>query len=81
MLFSCHFSIANSESLKDLLKFWVGWVIFPQHLYIKVTSGLLPKSKTCYETLQIPGDHTGYSNFKEALEGAVRTADTGFEFI
>ncbi|XP_026101665.1 uncharacterized protein LOC113073000 isoform X1 [Carassius auratus] len=72
---------ANSESLKDLLKFWVGWVIFPQHLYIKVTSGLLPKSKTCYETLQIPGDHTGYSNFKEALEGAVRTADTGFGFI
>ncbi|XP_028451196.1 uncharacterized protein LOC114566707 [Perca flavescens] len=71
----------NSEKLKYLIKFWVGWVVFPQHLYIEVISGLLPKSKTCLETLQIPGHHTAYKDFEEALEAAVHTADTGFGFI
>ncbi|KAJ8333841.1 hypothetical protein SKAU_G00411600 [Synaphobranchus kaupii] len=72
---------ANSEKLKDLLTFWVGWVILPQHLYIEVTSGLLPKSRTCHEILEVPGHHTSYQQFRKALEGAVQTADTGFGLI
>lgn len=72
---------ATSNELCNLLKFWVGWAVLSQHLYVKVKSVSLPMAVTCFETLHLPGHYTSFDKFKIDLKAAVSTADTGFGLV
>ncbi|KAK1175612.1 hypothetical protein AOXY_G286 [Acipenser oxyrinchus oxyrinchus] len=55
---------ASSAELSDLVKFWIGWAILPQHLNVEVTSDMkMPTAATCMETIKLPGQYTEYSHF------------------
>ncbi|XP_049419864.1 uncharacterized protein LOC125881002 isoform X2 [Epinephelus fuscoguttatus] len=45
----------SSQELQLLLKFWTGWSIPPQHLYVEVSPEItLPVTSTCLTTLKLP---------------------------
>ncbi|XP_049329693.1 uncharacterized protein LOC125795235 isoform X1 [Astyanax mexicanus] len=71
----------TSDELLELLKFWVGWAVLPQHLYVKVKKVSMPTAVTCFETLKIPGHYLSYREFKMDLAAAVSTTDSGFGLV
>lgn len=72
---------ATSNELCNLLKFWVGWAVLPQSLYVKVKSVSLPTAVTCFETLHLPGHYTSFDKFKRDLQASVSTTDSGFGLV
>ncbi|KAG9277967.1 hypothetical protein AMEX_G5744 [Astyanax mexicanus] len=71
----------TSDELLELLKFWVGWAVLPQHLYVKVKKVSMPTAVTCFEILKIPGHYLSYREFKMDLAAAVSTTDSGFGLV
>ncbi|XP_057692292.1 uncharacterized protein LOC130915989 [Corythoichthys intestinalis] len=61
---------ASSQCLQELLKFWHGWEVPPNNLYVEVVRGQMPQSSTCMETLRLPSHYTKYEDFCEALNAA-----------
>lgn len=71
------FVLAAEGSLLALLKFLSGLEILSGDL-ILVRSGEFPRSKTCFQTLRIPGHFKDYEAFKNALEASISTVESGF---
>ncbi|XP_023811216.1 uncharacterized protein LOC110014692 isoform X2 [Oryzias latipes] len=72
----------SSQELHQLLKFWTGWSIPPQQLYVEVSSDIcMPVASTCMTTLKLPQKCPSYQTFKENLAAAVRSTEFGFGMI
>ncbi|RVE61339.1 hypothetical protein OJAV_G00169860 [Oryzias javanicus] len=72
----------SSQELHRLLKFWTGWCIPPQQLYVEVSGDIgLPVASTCMTTLKLPQKCATYQTFKDNLEAAVGSTDFGFGMI
>lgn len=54
------YSVAPSDELKALVKFWVGWEAPTATLTLEVIDCSLPKSSTCFETLHLPAQYKDY---------------------
>ncbi|XP_065809230.1 uncharacterized protein [Labrus bergylta] len=62
---------ASSDTLAQLLKFWVGWEMLPPELKVEFSGGTFPSSSTCFETLKLPAHYNTYKDFEEALVAAI----------
>lgn len=72
----------SSWELNQLLKFWTGWSIPPQHLYVEVSPEItMPAASTCMTMLKLPLKCPSYQTFKENLEASVRSTEFGFGMI
>ncbi|XP_061582496.1 uncharacterized protein LOC133447875 [Cololabis saira] len=72
----------SSRELNQLLKFWTGWSIPPQHLYVEVSNGItLPVASTCLTTLKLPLKCPNYHSFKVNLDASVGSTEFGFGMI
>nr|XP_020483122.1 G2/M phase-specific E3 ubiquitin-protein ligase-like isoform X1 [Labrus bergylta]XP_020483666.1 G2/M phase-specific E3 ubiquitin-protein ligase-like isoform X1 [Labrus bergylta]XP_020516076.1 G2/M phase-specific E3 ubiquitin-protein ligase-like isoform X2 [Labrus bergylta]XP_029131192.1 G2/M phase-specific E3 ubiquitin-protein ligase-like isoform X3 [Labrus bergylta]XP_029131290.1 G2/M phase-specific E3 ubiquitin-protein ligase-like isoform X3 [Labrus bergylta]XP_029132000.1 G2/M phase-spec len=72
---------ASSDTLAQLLKFWVGWEMLPPELKVEFSGGTFPSSSTCFETLKLPAHYNTYKDFEEALVAAIDSAHTGFALV
>lgn len=72
------FVLAAEGCLLALLKFLSGLEILSGDLILEVRSGEFPRSKTCFQTLRIPGHFKYYEAFKNALEASISTVESGF---
>uniref|UniRef100_A0AAV2MM20 HECT domain-containing protein n=1 Tax=Knipowitschia caucasica TaxID=637954 RepID=A0AAV2MM20_KNICA len=72
---------ASSDTLAQLLTFWVGWERLPSELKVEVSVGNFPTSATCFETLKLPAHFKIYTEFEEALLAAINSARTGFGLV
>ncbi|KAM6997495.1 G2/M phase-specific E3 ubiquitin-protein ligase-like isoform 5-T5 [Tautogolabrus adspersus] len=72
---------ASSDTLAQLLKFWVGWEMLPSELKVEFSGGTFPSSSTCFETLKLPAHYNTYKDFEEALVAAIDSAHTGFGLV
>lgn len=74
--------VGSSWELQELLKFWTGWSVPPQHLYVEVSPDKArPEASTCMTTLKLPLKRQSYKNFKESLEASVQSTKFGFGMI
>lgn len=72
----------SSQELHNLLRFWTGWSIPPQHLYVEVSPEVtMPVASTCMTTLKLPQKSSSYQTFKENLEASIRSTEFGFGMI
>ncbi|XP_036069395.1 uncharacterized protein LOC112157469 [Oryzias melastigma] len=72
----------SSQELQQLLKFWTGWCIPPQQLYVEVSPDIgMPVASTCMTTLKLPQKCPTYQAFKDNLEAAVKSTCFGFGMI
>ncbi|XP_072563412.1 G2/M phase-specific E3 ubiquitin-protein ligase-like [Paramormyrops kingsleyae] len=72
---------ASSDTLAQLLRFWVGWEMLPPELIVKISGAGLPTSVTCFETLKLPAHFKTYKDFEEALVSAINSSHTGFGLV
>ncbi|XP_077378930.1 G2/M phase-specific E3 ubiquitin-protein ligase-like [Festucalex cinctus] len=72
---------ASSDTLAELLTFWVGWAMLPPDLKVEVSGGNFPTSSTCFETLKLPAHFKMYMEFEQALLSAINTVKTGFGLV
>jgi len=76
----CH-CLASSDTLGQLLKFWVGWEVLPSELKVEISGEILPTSATCFETLKLPAHINNYKDFEEALTSAIHSSHFGFGLV
>ncbi|KAI7789827.1 uncharacterized protein LOC130549524 [Triplophysa rosa] len=70
------------EELLQLIQFWVGWALLPQHLYVEVSSDItMPTASTCRETIKLPVKYSTYESFCKDLKAAVSSTETGFGLV
>lgn len=68
--------------LRELLKFWTGWAVLPQHLYVEVSPDLsLPVASTCLTTLKLPLRCRTFLAFTQAMRAAVSSTRFGFGLV
>uniref|UniRef100_A0A8C1P360 HECT domain-containing protein n=1 Tax=Cyprinus carpio TaxID=7962 RepID=A0A8C1P360_CYPCA len=62
----------SPAELCELMKFWTGWTVLPQHLYVEVSPDLtLPVASTCLTTLKLPLRCRTFLAFTQAMRAAV----------
>ncbi|XP_057213283.1 uncharacterized protein LOC130568441 isoform X2 [Triplophysa rosa] len=72
----------SPAELCELLKFWTGWAVLPQHLYVEVSPDLsLPVASTCLTTLKLPLRCRTFLAFTQAMRAAVSSTRFGFGLI
>ncbi|KAI2646679.1 Neurobeachin [Labeo rohita] len=72
----------SPAELCELLKFWTGWAVLPQHLYAEVSPDLsLPVVSTCLTTLKFPLRCRTFLTFTQAMRAAVSSTRFGFGLI
>lgn len=72
----------SPAELCELLKFWTGWAVLPQHLYVEVSHDLsLPVASTCLTTLKLPLRCRTFLAFTQAMRAAVSSTRFGFGLI
>nr|XP_023665259.1 uncharacterized protein LOC111842646 isoform X1 [Paramormyrops kingsleyae] len=76
---------ASSESLKNLMRFWVGWEVPPQHLKLEVVQSRgpnhLPTAATCSERLRLPNHYRKFEELRADLTVCLLSVDTGFGLV
>lgn len=72
----------SSEELQDLLRFWTGWAVLPEHLYVEMSPyQSMPTAPTCLTTLKIPLRCRTYDDFAVNINAAVKSTKFGFGMI
>nr|XP_023665260.1 uncharacterized protein LOC111842646 isoform X2 [Paramormyrops kingsleyae] len=75
----------SSESLKNLMRFWVGWEVPPQHLKLEVVQSRgpnhLPTAATCSERLRLPNHYRKFEELRADLTVCLLSVDTGFGLV
>ncbi|XP_051996378.1 uncharacterized protein LOC127653648 [Xyrauchen texanus] len=73
---------ATALDIEQLVTFWVGWAILPQHLYVEVSNSIkMPTAFTCTEKINLPSHYTNYMDFQADLKAAMSTSESGFGLI
>ncbi|KAF4110455.1 hypothetical protein G5714_009707 [Onychostoma macrolepis] len=73
---------ATALDLEQLVTFWVGWAILPEHLYVEVTDSVkMPTAFTCSENIKLPSHYTNFMDFEADLKAAVSTFESGFGLV
>ncbi|KTF93731.1 hypothetical protein cypCar_00032262 [Cyprinus carpio] len=72
----------SPAELCELMKFWTGWTVLPQHLYVEVSPDLtLPVASTCLTTLKLPLRCRTFLAFTQAMRAAVSSTRFGFGLV
>lgn len=62
----------STAELQELLKFWTGWAVLPQHLYVEVLPDLsFLVASTCLTTLKLPLKYRTSLGFTQVMRAAV----------
>lgn len=69
---------ATALDLEQLVTFWVGWAILPEHLYVEVTDSVkMSTAFTCSENIKLSSHYTNFMDFEADLKAAVSTTESG----
>ncbi|XP_065109922.1 uncharacterized protein [Paramisgurnus dabryanus] len=72
----------SPAELCELVKFWTGWAVLPQHLYVEVSPDLsFPVASTCLTTLKLPLKCKTFLGFTQAMRAAVSSTKFGFGLV
>ncbi|KAL6455277.1 hypothetical protein MHYP_G00362720 [Metynnis hypsauchen] len=76
---------ASSDSLKVLMRFWVGWEVPPRRLKLEVVQSRgpkhLPTAATCSERLRLPNHYRKFEELEADLTVCLLSVETGFGLV
>ncbi|XP_035501964.2 uncharacterized protein LOC118317415 [Scophthalmus maximus] len=76
---------ASADSLRELMRFWVGWEVPCKNLKLEEVQSTgprhLPTSSTCNECLRLPNHYTSYAALKADMILCLRSVESGFVLV
>ncbi|KAF0036608.1 hypothetical protein F2P81_011920 [Scophthalmus maximus] len=76
---------ASADSLRELMRFWVGWEVPCKNLKLEEVQSTgprhLPNSSTCNECLRLPNHYTSYAALKADMILCLRSVESGFVLV
>ncbi|KAL6455281.1 hypothetical protein MHYP_G00362760 [Metynnis hypsauchen] len=76
---------ASSDSLKMLMRFWVGWEVPPRRLKLEVVQSRgpkhLPTAPTCSERLRLPNHYRKFEELEADRTVCLLSVETGFGLV